>query len=106
MGYKIEIGKPLGQYYGLVYDGVYTTSDFTQNTDGTYTLKDDIPYPKGSVRSNVKVGDVKYKAIVGEKDGSGKPVFSINDRTVIGSAQPKFTGGMNNTFRYKGFDML
>ncbi|TWV13076.1 TonB-dependent receptor [Bacteroidaceae bacterium HV4-6-C5C] len=105
MGYKIEIGKPLGQYYGLVYDGVYTTSDFTQNTDGTYTLKDDIPYPKGSVRSNVKVGDVKYKAIVGEKDGSGKPVFSINDRTVIGSAQPKFTGGMNNTFRYKGFDM-
>lgn len=105
MGYKIEIGKPLGQYYGLVYDGVYTTSDFTQNTDGTYTLKDDIPYLKGTTRSKVKVGDVKYKAIVGEKDGSGNPVFSINDRTVIGSAQPKFTGGMNNTFRYKGFDM-
>ncbi len=105
MGYKIEIGKPLGQYYGLVYDGVYTTSDFTQNTDGTYTLKDDIPYLKGSPRSKVKVGDVKYKAIVGEKDSNGKPVFSVNDRTIIGSAQPKFTGGMNNTFRYKGFDM-
>ena len=24
---------------------------------------------------------------------------------MIGSAAPKFTGGMNNTFRYKGFDL-
>ncbi len=105
MGYKIEVGKPLGQYYGLIYDGIYTTDDFTQNTDGTYTLNDDVPYLKGSTRSKVKVGDVKYKAIAGETDSNGKPVFSVNDRTVMGSAQPKFTGGMNNTFRYKGFDM-
>lgn len=105
MGYKIEIGQPLGQYYGLIYDGIYTTDDFTQNGDGTYTLNDDVPYLKGSNRSNVKVGDVKYKAINGETDKDGKPVYSINDRTVIGNAQPKFTGGMSNTFTYKGFDL-
>ncbi len=105
MGYKIEVGQPLGQYYGLVYDGVYTTDDFTQNANGTYTLNDNVPYLKGSVRSNVKVGDAKYKNIAGETDADGKPVYSVNDRTVIGNAQPKFTGGMNNTFRYKGFDL-
>ncbi|WP_370526882.1 SusC/RagA family TonB-linked outer membrane protein [Bacteroides sp. 51] len=105
MGYKIEVGKPLGQFYGLIYDGVYTTNDFTQNSDGTYTLKDDIPYLKGSTRSKVKVGDVKYKAIKGDVDADGKPVYSIDDRTVIGDAQPKFTGGINNTFQYKGFDL-
>ncbi len=105
MGYKIEVGKPLGQFYGLVYDGIYTTEDFTQNSDGSYTLKDHIPYLKGSTRANVKVGDVKYKNIAGETDSNGLPVYSVNDRTVIGNAQPKFTGGMNNTFMYKGFDL-
>ncbi len=105
MGYKVEVGKPLGQYYGLVYDGIYTTEDFTQNADGTYTLKPDVPYLKGSTRSKVKPGDVKYKNIAGETDDDGNPVYSINDRTVIGNAQPKFTGGMNNTFKYKGFDL-
>lgn len=105
IGYKVEVGKPLGQYYGLLYDGIYTTNDFTQNEDGTYTLKPDIPYLKGSVRANVKPGDVKYKDVSGETDKDGNPVYSINDRTVIGSAAPKFTGGMNNTFRYKGFDL-
>lgn len=105
MGFKVEVGKPLGQYYGLLYDGIYTTNDFTQNEDGSYTLKPDIPYLKGSVRANVKPGDVKYKDVTGETDKDGNPVYSINDRTVIGNAAPKFTGGMNNTFRYKGFDL-
>lgn len=105
MGYKIEVGKPLGQFYGLIYDGIYTTDDFTQNGDGSYTLKSNVPYLKGSVRNNVKVGDVKYKSIAGEIDNAGNPVFSVNDRTVIGSAEPKFTGGMNNTLKYKGFDL-
>lgn len=105
MGYKVEVGKPLGQYYGLVYDGIYTTDDFSQNGDGTYTLNPDVPYLKGSTRSKVKPGDVKYKNISGETDDKGLPVYSVNDRTVIGNAQPKFTGGINNTFRYKGFDL-
>ncbi len=105
MGYKIEVGKPLGQFYGLIYDGIYTTDNFTQTTDGKYVLNDNVPYLKGSVRANVKPGDVKYKNVSGETDSDGHPVYSINDRTVIGNASPKFTGGLNNTFRYKGFDL-
>ena len=105
MGYKIEVGKPLGQFYGLVYDGIYTTDDFVQQPDGTYMLKDGVPSLKGFDRSQVKPGDAKYVPQTGEVDENGNPVWSTNDRTVIGSAAPKFTGGMNNTFRYKGFDL-
>ena len=60
MGYKIEVGKPLGQFYGLVYDGIYTTDDFVQQPDGTYMLKDGVPSLKGFDRSQVKPGDAKY----------------------------------------------
>lgn len=105
MGFKVEVGKPLGQYYGLLYDGIYTTDDFTQSDNGSYTLKENIPYLKGTSRKDVKPGDAKYKNIAGETDKDGNPVFSVNDRTVIGNAAPKFTGGINNTFRYKGFDL-
>lgn len=36
----------------------------------------------------------------------GEPTISpvANDRVVVGSAIPKFTGGFTNTLRYKGFD--
>ena len=105
MGFKIEKGKPLGQFYGLVYDGLYTTADFIQNEDGTYKLKNGIASLKGFDRKAVKPGDVKYKALTGETDKDGNPVWSVNDRTVIGNAAPDFTGGWNNTFTYKGFDL-
>ena len=105
MGFKIEEGKPLGQFFGLIYDGIYTTDDFVQNADGGYTLKDGIPYLKGSNRENVKPGDAKYKPTAGEVDSDGNPVWGTNDRTVIGNAAPDFIGGWNNTFTYKGFDL-
>lgn len=101
----IEEGKPLGQFYGYKYDGVYTTDDFNQNADGTYTLKDGVPYLKGKKVSTIKPGDVKYKTTAGQTDANGNPVWSTDDRTVIGSSEPKFTGGMVNTFMYKGFDL-
>nr|WP_044137945.1 TonB-dependent receptor [Bacteroides oleiciplenus] len=105
MGFKVEVGKPLGQFYGLIYDGVYTTDDFTQNADGTYALKDGVPSLKGFNRKSVKPGDAKYKPTAGDVDDDGNPIWSTNDKTVIGNAQPKFTGGMSNTFTYKGFDL-
>jgi hypothetical protein len=61
MGFKIEKGKPLGQFYGLVYDGLYTTADFIQNEDGTYKLKDGIASLKGFDRKAVKPGDVRLE---------------------------------------------
>lgn len=105
VSFLIEQGKPLGQFYGYKYDGVYTTEDFMQNADGSYKLKDGIATLKGANRATVKPGDVKYLPTTGETDAAGNPIWSTNDRTVLGSAMPTFIGGINNSFMYKGFDL-
>jgi TonB-linked SusC/RagA family outer membrane protein len=100
----IEKDKSLGQFYGYQYDGIYTTDDFIQN-GSTYTLKDGVSRPKGSNIANIKPGDVKYKTATEEVDSKGNPVWSTADRTNIGRGEPDFTGGITNTFAYKGFDL-
>ncbi len=106
--YMVKVGQPIGQFYGYLYDGIYTTDMFDQNADGTYTLKKGIPYDKNRKRSDIKPGDMKLKRLSDAVDKDGEPVFNStanDDRTVIGQAQPKFTGGFQNTFTYKGFDL-
>ena len=109
--YMVEVGRALGQFYGYKYDGVYTTDDFVQTADGKYSLKDGVASLKGKNRTSIKPGDVKYVCTAGKTDKQvdgkevGNPVWSTDDRTVIGNAQPKFQGGFNNTFTYKNFDL-
>ncbi len=99
--YILQVGKPVGIMYGYVNDGLYQVSDFDYNTtSGVYTLKSD------AVKDNIAVqpGFIKFKDISGP---NGVPDGIINDldRTSIGNANPKFSGGLNNTFTYKGIDL-
>jgi len=97
----LEVGKPVGIMYGYVNDGLYQVNDFDYNsTTGAYTLK------SGVVNDNIAVqpGFIKFKDISGP---NGVPDGIINDadRTAIGNANPKFSGGLNNTFSFKGLDL-
>ncbi len=111
--YMVKVGQPIGQFYGYFYDGVYTTDMFDQTTDPatgemSYILKSGIPYDKNRKREDVQPGDMKLKRLSDAVDKNGEPIFASTgeaDRTVIGQAQPKFTGGFQNTFTYKGFDL-
>ncbi|SDG24639.1 TonB-dependent receptor [Chitinophaga filiformis] len=80
----IRVGEPLGTFYGYVTDGLY------QSEAELAGLAD---------ASAKKVGDRKYKDLNGDKKIDDK------DRQIIGSAQPKFSGGISNTFSYKGIDL-
>ncbi|WP_439582650.1 TonB-dependent receptor [Dyadobacter bucti] len=80
----IRVGEPLGSFYGYVTDGLYQTQE------ELLALTD------GSAR---KPGDRRYKDLNGDKR------IDDNDRTIIGRAQPKFIGGISNTFSYKGIDL-
>lgn len=82
----IREGQPLGSLYGYVYTGVLQAGE-------TYA-----PQPDS------KPGDPKFQDISGPE---GKPDGKIdaNDRTIIGSANPKFIYGVTNSFRYKNFDL-
>ncbi|MEH0156780.1 TonB-dependent receptor [Limibacter armeniacum] len=40
-----------------------------------------------------------------DKDGNETKTFSLDDRVFAGDVLPDFTGGLSNTFEYKGFDL-
>jgi TonB-linked SusC/RagA family outer membrane protein len=106
--YIVKVGSPVGSMYGYVTQGMYQVSDFnavlnTSTGKYVYTLKPGVA-DNSSVAGQVYPGTVKFKDVSGP---GGKPdgvIDANNDRTIIGSAQPKFTGGFNQTFIYKGFD--
>jgi TonB-dependent starch-binding outer membrane protein SusC len=83
-----------------VNDGFYKVSDFDYNTaTSVYTLKTGMVSNAGII-GTVQPGSVKFKDL----DGDG--VINLDkDRQVIGNPTPKFTGGWNNQFTYKNWDM-
>lgn len=106
--FLVKVGQPLGQFFGYVYDGVYTTDDFIQNPDGSYILKPGIPYDSNRRRDQVKPGDMKFVPQTDKTDEEGNPVYMLSsddDKAVIGNSNPIFSGGLANTFSWKGFDL-
>ncbi|WBL24724.1 SusC/RagA family TonB-linked outer membrane protein [Zunongwangia sp. HGR-M22] len=100
--FKVEVGKPVGQFYGFVTDGWYTLDDFNYNeTDQSYTLKEGVPNGSQAAlgAKEVKPGDLKLK------DLSGDGIIGEEDKTVLGNAQPDFYGGFNQQLQWKNFDM-
>ena len=90
--YISQVGKPTGMMYGFIYEGTYKPEDF--NEDGS--LRDGIPAYKGNT---MQPGDIKYR----DMNGDGK--IDDYDRTIIGCGQPLHTGGFNNSFNWKNFDL-
>ena len=83
-----QVGKPLGQFYGLIQEGVYkNAADFAAS-------------PK---IFDSEIGTIKYKDVNG--DGVITYGGDNDDRTVIGNPFPKALIGMTNTFNYKNFDL-
>ncbi|KAA8476396.1 TonB-linked SusC/RagA family outer membrane protein [Arcticibacter tournemirensis] len=83
--HKTEVGKPLGQFFGFVMEGLYTDAQDLANS----------PKHPTSV-----VGSVKYKDV----DGNGI-IEAVKDFAVIGNPQADFTYGFTNSFGYKNFDL-
>ena len=97
--YLVKVGEPAGLMYGFVTDGFYGLNDFDYNaTTRVYTLKAGVA--ANGVYGAPQPGMLKWKDL----DGDGK-ITPDKDRTVIGNANPKFTGGWNNQFAFKGFDL-
>ncbi|MRX66236.1 SusC/RagA family TonB-linked outer membrane protein [Maribacter luteus] len=82
----VEEGKSLGQIYGYVTDGIFRTQ---QEVDESAV----------QVPGKTSVGDIKFKDL--NNDGE----ITLDDRTYIGSALPKFTFSVNNNITYKDFDL-
>ena len=86
--YIAKVGEALGSFYGLVTDGILQKGEEVEKAKYT------------SAPASAKAGDQLYKDI----DGDGS-FSTTNDRTIIGNAQPDFTFGLNNTLRYKQWNL-
>jgi TonB-linked SusC/RagA family outer membrane protein len=96
----VKVGEPVGSIRGFITDGYYTLDDFDYNSgNGTYTLKAGQPNNIGVTSLAPYPGRLKYQDL----DGNG--IIDDADRTILGSAQPDYFGGLNQQFTYKNFDM-
>jgi TonB-dependent starch-binding outer membrane protein SusC len=102
--YLVKVGEPAGLMYGFKTDGFYKIEDFDYNaTTQTYTLKAGIA--NNGVYGTAQPGMLKWQDISGPQGVPDGAITADYDRTVVGDANPKFTGGWNNQFTYKNFDM-
>ena len=99
--YYLQVGGKLGDIYGYVSDGFYTTDDFQSYNaaTSTYELKEGVPNSGAAVgNTNIRPGYWKLK------DLNGDGVINADDRKVIGNALPKNQGGFGVNAQFKGFD--
>ncbi len=82
VGNRWFIGKPLNSYYDYQYAGIWQTSEADKAKAMGFT-----------------VGQIK----VADSNGDGK--ITADDRVLLGSDVPSWTGGITNRFSYKGFDL-
>ncbi|AGA79716.1 SusC/RagA family TonB-linked outer membrane protein [Echinicola vietnamensis] len=79
--YVHKVGEPVGSIYSYVFDGIWQLDEA------------DEAQSYGQQPGQVRVRDLN-------DDGS----IDADDRTVIGSNMPKWSGGIANTFNYKNWD--
>ncbi|MDE6507146.1 MAG: TonB-dependent receptor [Alistipes sp.] len=98
--YIVQEGRPLGDIYGYVNQGMYTVDDFDYN-NGTWTLKEGIADSSPITGAELRPGAPRLAKL--SDDDPTK--ITANDITRIGNTQPLFTGGFSLTAYAYGFDV-
>jgi TonB-linked SusC/RagA family outer membrane protein len=86
--FRIEVGKPMGYFYGYQSDGIFQNQQQINDYSGAKLLG-----------KNTRPGDVIWRDI--NKDGE----INEKDRTQIGNPHPKYTLGFSFDVNYKGFEL-
>jgi TonB-linked SusC/RagA family outer membrane protein len=101
--YAILVGGAVGQMWGYKAAGMYTVDDFDgyNSSTGKWILK------SGVVDASAVVGDLRPgKMKLQDLDGDNIVRYgSDEDKTVIGSANPDYTGGFSINANAYGFDL-
>jgi TonB-dependent starch-binding outer membrane protein SusC len=88
---RVEVGYPLGFFYGYVADGIFQTIEEVQAHARQVTHSDP--------RRATSPGDIRFK------DLNGDGVINADDRTMIGSPWPDYEGGWTNVLAFRGLDL-
>jgi TonB-linked SusC/RagA family outer membrane protein len=90
----IRVGESLGSFYAVRTEGVNP-----QNGSRIFVLNDGT-----RVQYNHAAASASRWTRV-DNGANSRPASQATDAVVIGPALPKFFGGFDNTFRYKGIDL-
>ena len=98
-GNLVKVGYPVGSFFGLMTDGIYSTQQEIDNNTLKYS---------GNIVPDI--GSARYKDISGKLDPAGNytapdGLVDQNDRVVLGNPHPKFIYGWNNTITYKFIEL-
>ncbi|WP_313100119.1 TonB-dependent receptor [Epilithonimonas sp.] len=88
---RLQVGKPVGTFYGYTYSGVFQN----QEQINSYTNANG-----NLIIPNAKPGDFIWQ----DNNGDGK--ITQDDMVDIGSSLPKFTYGFTVNMNYKDFDLV
>jgi TonB-linked SusC/RagA family outer membrane protein len=88
-------GVSIGTFYGYEFAGIFQSDAEAASSPVLVGQEPGSPNPA----SRAKAGDRKY--VDQNKDGK----IDANDRTILGSAQPKFTWGFGNTLSYGNMEL-
>lgn len=96
---RIAVGQSLGSFFGYQTDGIF---------------QNDAEIEAAATQPNAAPGDIRFKDISGgpgedgilgtDDDLAPDGVINDNDRTYLGKFLPDFSGGLNNSLKYKGFN--
>lgn len=98
-------GLPLASFYGYKVSGLWQTQEELNTASATA-----LAAAKAASTNPASVTSAVYQEGAGlgrfrYEDVNGDGKITVDDRTFIGSPVPKFTGGVNLRFNYKGFDL-
>lgn len=79
------IGYPINVYYDYEKTGIWQSSEADQAAKMSPTQ---LP------------GEIKVK----DQNGDGK-IDAVNDRVILGNPRPRWSGGLDNTLKFKNFDL-
>jgi len=91
IGEQHFIGEPINVIYDYKILGVWTQAEYDAGSSTYYT-------PAGKVAYIAKPGEAKTL------DASGNNTLGVEDKVILGSPDPKWTGSFTSTMRFKNFD--
>lgn len=93
VGNRWFIGHPINVFYDFQFDGIWQADEA------------DEAQQYGQQPGDIRIADVNGRGPDGELTKQPDGQINNDDRTILGSTVPDWSGGINNRISYKGFDL-
>lgn len=93
VGNQWFIGKPIHVFYNFQQDGIWQSHEADQAA------------ANGQQPGDIKIRDVNGRNQDGNLSKQPNGVINADDRTILGSTVPNWSGGLTNQVSFKGFDL-